>query len=379
MKVLMVNWPGALQFRGGDLVQMRKTAEALRPFGVQVGESFDPEPDATGYDLAHVFNLRTVQVTPVQIAHLKKQNIPIVLSPIYINPSLALWATQVIPTIFRSAQSPAEVDRLLEDFRNYTLKARLPAGVVSAADTQNRDRADYDQLQQAALRQVDHLLPNSTLEMHTLVRTLRVGTVPFTVVPYAADPLTFLDPDPAPFVKKFGLRDFVLQVGRIELPKNQLLTAVALRDLNVPLVLIGGNLQKYYLEWCRQYGPKSLRVIPHLAPAELASAYAAARVHVLPSWMETCGMVTMEAALANCGVVVSTVGYEIEYYRDLAHYCDPADTGSIRAAVRQAYENHAGDAVRRLRLKQLILSEYTWQKAAEATVQAYCRVLGGGP
>jgi len=26
MKVLMVNWPGAPRFRGGDLVQMRKTA-----------------------------------------------------------------------------------------------------------------------------------------------------------------------------------------------------------------------------------------------------------------------------------------------------------------------------------------------------------------
>src|SRR5207302_95663 len=147
MKVLMVNWPGALRFRGGDLVQMRKTAEALKPLGVQVAESFDPEPDATGYDLAHVFNLRTVQVTPAQVAHLKKQGVPVVLSPIYLNPSLALWATQVIPTIFRSARDAGHVERLLDDFRTYTLKARLPGGVVSSAEAQNHAGPDYDQLQ----------------------------------------------------------------------------------------------------------------------------------------------------------------------------------------------------------------------------------------
>src|SRR5207248_4531127 len=132
--------------------------------------------------------------------------------------------------------------------------------------------------------------------------------------------------------------------------KNQLLTVCALRDLGVPVVLIGGNLQRNYLEWCRQYGPKGLRVIPHLPPAELRSAYAAARVHVLPSWMGTCGLVTMEAALANCNVVCSIAGFEVEYYRDLAYYCDPADPASIREAVVRAYENYAQDAARRVQL-----------------------------
>ncbi|MCI0457301.1 MAG: glycosyltransferase family 4 protein [Gemmataceae bacterium] len=375
MKVLMVNWPGAPRFRGGDLTQMRKTAEALRPFGVEVAESFDPEPDAAGYDLAHVFNLRTVHVTPGQIVHLKKQGIPIVLSPIYLNPSLALWALQVIPTLFRKVSAPEDIDRLLEDLRNHTLKAKLPGGIVSSADSQNRSRPDYDQLQQAALRLVDHLLPNSLLEIHALMRTLRVCHLPFTVVPYAADPLTFLDPDPTPFVRKFGVRDFVLQVGRIEASKNQLLTVLALRDSGLPLVLIGGNLQKHYLQWCRRHGPKHLGIIPHLPQDQLRSAYAAARVHVLPSWMETCGMTTMEAALAGCSVVCSIAGYEVEYYRELAYYCDPADVGSIRSAVLAAYQNYQKDAERRVRLKQRILSEYTWQRAAEATFQAYRQVL----
>jgi glycosyltransferase involved in cell wall biosynthesis len=116
-------------------------------------------------------------------------------------------------------------------------------------------------------------------------------------------------------------------------------------------------------------------ILPHLPPEELRSAYAAARVHALPSWIETCGLVTMEAALAGCSVVASTAGYELEYYRDHAYYCDPGDVGSIRAAVLAAYNHHAADARRRLELKRLILQEYTWERAAEAAFRAYCRVL----
>jgi glycosyltransferase involved in cell wall biosynthesis len=376
MKILQVNWPGAPRFRGGDLSHMRNSAAALRAIGFTVAESFDAEPDATGYDLVHVFNVRTVQVTPGQMAHVKKQNKPIVLSPIYVNPSLALWALQVIPTIFRTAKTVRELAMRLEELRTHQLKARLPGDEVMTADGPNRSRPDYDPLQQAALRMADHLVPHSYLELHELQRTLRMPALPFTVIPFAVDPMTFLDPDPGPFVKKFGIKDFVLQVGRIENSKNQLLTAVALRDLKIPLVFIGGNLQRPYLEWCRQFGPKSLRVLPHLSPAELRSAYAAARVHVLPSWMETCGIVSLEAALANCNVVCSIAGFEMEYFREQAYYCDPADPASIRQAVSHAYENYPRDAERRLLLKQRILQEYSWPRVAEATARVYRQVAG---
>jgi glycosyltransferase involved in cell wall biosynthesis len=375
MKVLMLNWPGAERFRGGDLVQMRKSAEALAAYGVEVAESFDPEPDASGYDLVHVFNLRTVDITPVQIAHVKRQGKPIVLSPIYLNPSLALWAIQVIPTLFHQVKDPRELDNLLEDFRQQQIKAKLPGDIICAADLQNRTRPDYDQLQQAALRQVDHLVPNSYLELHTLQRTLRMPGVPFTVVPYATEPLTYMNADGAPFINKFGIRDFVLCVGRIEASKNQLMTAYALRDIRVPLVFIGGTFQEQYLQWCRDFGPSSLLILPHLTTAELRCAYAAARVHVLSSWMETCGMVTMEAALAGCSVVCSTAGFELEYYRNWAYYCDPGDIGSIRQAVAAAYDNYDRDAGRRLELRQHILNNYTWPKVGEALYQVYRQVL----
>ncbi len=375
MKILLVNTPKSLEFRGGDLTQMQETGAELKKLGVQVEESFEREPDGRGFDLAHVFNLRTIDVTSRQVGHLKSLGLPVVLSPIYLNPSFPLWATRVIKNIFGSSPAPEKLSQLLTNLQNYDLKVKCANGQMFSAEGKNRPRADYDQKQREILANVDYLLPNSLLEMDQLVKSLRMGNIPFSVVPYAASPEVFLNADPEVFIKQYGLRDFVLQVGRLERSKNQLLLCYALRELDVPLVLIGGNFQKEYLQWCQQYGPKNLTVIPHIPHEVLRSAYAAARVHALPSWVETCGLVTMEAALANCNVVASIVGYEREYYRDLAYYCDPSNVNDIRLAVFNALENYDRDLLRRQQLKELILKNYTWERAAEITLRAYERVL----
>ena len=49
--------------------------------------------------------------------------------------------------------------------------------------------------------------------------------------------------------------------------------------------------------------------------------------------METCGLVTLEAALSGTPVVGSTFGHELEYLQQDCWYCDPADPQSIHRAV----------------------------------------------
>jgi glycosyltransferase involved in cell wall biosynthesis len=374
LKVLMVNTPQSVKFKGGDTTQIVKTAEALRKMGAEVGESVEAEPDATGYDVAHVFNLRTIAVTPQQVASLRRYGVPVVMSPIYLDPGRALWANRVVRNIFGATRSEEDLNKLIDEFRSYRLRITTPEGQVLFAEGSNRPIPNYDQTQLDVLRDISYLLPNSMLEMAALAKTLRV-VMPFTIVPYAADSTTFLDPDPEPFVRQFGQRDFVLQVGRIETSKNQLMMVYAMRNAGLPVVLIGTNLQPEYLAWCKQYGPRDLRHIPHLPVDQLRHAYAAARVHVLPSWIETCGLVSMEAALANCNLVGSIAGFELEYYRDFIYYCDPSDPDSICNAVLQAYHNYDREAPRRAALKQFILTNYTWEKAAEACLEGYRRVL----
>ena len=52
MRVLLVNHPECQAYRGGDLVQMHRTAEGLRRLGVSVELSFDLAPPTAGFDLA---------------------------------------------------------------------------------------------------------------------------------------------------------------------------------------------------------------------------------------------------------------------------------------------------------------------------------------
>jgi glycosyltransferase involved in cell wall biosynthesis len=213
-------------------------------------------------------------------------------------------------------------------------------------------------------------MPASYLEMSQICKTLTVTQKPFQVVRYGAN-LDFLDPDPEAFIAKYGLRDFVLVVGRFDSSKNQLMLLHAMKNVDIPLVLVGNMLVPEYVELCKQIaGPRAV-FIPYLELSELRSAYAAARVHVLPSFMETCGMVTVEAALANCNVVASCTGYEIEYFREYAYYCDPVDADSIRNSVLRAYENYPHDGERREQLKQLILQEYSWEESIHRTIKVY--------
>lgn len=353
MRVLMVNHPDAENFRGGDLTQMRETAAALRPLGVEVAESFDAQPDATAYDVAHVFNLRTVAVTPGQMAHLKAQDIPVVLSPIYLNPAVALWGGRGVFGAFQDDPPPELLAQRLRGIAERTMRVHSPdGGPVLTADAANRPHPNYDQLQREALRHADLVLCNSWLEVHAMFATLHAPNMPVAVAPLGVNPTLFAQPDPAPFVAKYGLQDFVLQVGRIEVIKNQLLLAHALQGTGLKLVLLGGNRQPQFLDLVRKIGGDTLTIIPHLPPAEVASAYAAARVHVLPSWAETCGLVNLEAALAGCSVVAGCLGYEVEYLTDHVDYCDPGDAGSIRAAVTSAWEGHAQRATRREALRR---------------------------
>lgn len=371
----MVNTPSSQEFKGGDTVQMVKAAECLRGMGVDVEISCDAQPDGSGFDLAHVFNLRTIAQTRDQVYHLKRQGLKVALSPIYLDTSVPLWGNRIVRNIFGVERPEHDMAPLLNRFAARDLSVKQAKGPPIGPFTPNRLHPDYDDEQREILVHVDYLLPNSLLEMNALVKTLRVADKPFTVVPYGADPKVFLDPKPDAFVEKHGLREFVLQVGRIEVSKNQVMLCEALRSSGLQLVLIGHSLQTDYLAWCKRAGPKNLVVISHLAPEELASAYAAARVHALPSWIETCGLVTMEAALAGCSVVCSIAGNELEYYRDYPYYCDPANVESIGRAVMQAYENFEKDEARREGLRKLILEEYTWQRAAERNLEGYERML----
>lgn len=374
MKVLMQNRPTTFALPGGDTIQMLKTKEYLEKLSIAVDISLEQHPNVASYDLVHVFNMQdcAVQHSYFQILNAKKQGRPVALSTIYWNFSeLNEWITKTHEINRRSGAwnwGQMVNSALRKIFKLEIKRLTTLAGLMRAArDEQESELIKCRQL--CCLILSDTLLPNAKKELDILSEDFGISLLHAHVIPNAVD-RAFMNADGRDFIRKYGLKDFVLSVGRIETTKNQLLLIRALKSSGIPLVLIGNHNNEEYWKQCTSEADENVLFLNHMPHEELVSAYGAARVHVLPSWRETPGLVSLEAGLAGCNIVVTNRGSTEEYFGDFANYCEPDDVLSIRNAVLQAYEAPKNSA-----LAEHILKNFTWEKAAERTLEAYRTII----
>ena len=332
MRVLLQNRASGIHALAGDSVQLEKTREYLIKIGVNVIYRSSPDPDLEGLDLVHLFNLIPVTETYHQFLNARRQNKPVLLSPVYWNPREYL-----------------EHDKKLVEYLEWWEKT-MP-------------------LRRAILDGCALILPNSQMELAVLENTF--GQLPQAeIIPNGAD-RQFAAARPEHFYSKYGKKNFLLSVGRICRRKNQIQLIRAAKLLKLPLVLIGPlNDSEYYVECRKAAAGHQVMFIDTLTPKELSSAYAAARVHALVSWYDTPGLVSLEAALAGCRIVSTDRGSAREYFGDAAEYCDPSDLNSICLAISRAWQapHHPG-------LKEEVLNRFTWERVAAATYRGYQAVL----
>ncbi len=378
MRIVLVNHGKASEWGGGDGVQIRETARRLIQRGHQVSLQNSDRPAVGDADLVHIFNCRVHQSFVQQMATCQAAGKPVVVSPIWISIGRALWGSRgsfgVLSKAVREGEAAAKQE--LELLRRRELLVALDQGNLSANGSGSYDLSWLNDIRQL-MQGVDGLLPNSWLELKAVQSDLHWCGDRFGIAHYGVDPAIFLDADPEPFRRHTGIQGpFVLQAGRVEACKNQAMLCWALRETNLPIVLIGGTRHwPAYAELCKAISGDRLILIDHLPQDLLASAYAAARVHCLTSWMDTCGLVSLEAALSGTPLVGSTFGHELEYLQGDAWLADPADPGSMRRAIEAAWE--AGPhSERPLRLKQRILANYNWERTTSATESLYKRVIG---
>ena len=245
----------------------------------------------------------------------------------------------------------------------------------AAIDRANLARRD-EVMRHAVFGVVDALTPPSQAELDGILARYPASPLTRTVVPVGVDP-AYRTGDGQRFCVRYGLplRGFVLCVGRIEERKNQLRLIEACATLDVPVVLIGAvydDRQEYDTD-CRALAERlgaDVRFLSFLTTEEVVDAYAAARVHVLPSLWETIGLSSLEAAAAGCGVVSTSNCGVREYLGDDAWYCDPESVESIRAAVEAAVVAPVTDA-----LGSRVTADFGWARAAETLVPVYEAVM----
>lgn len=371
MRVLMVN-SFEKRFPGGDMHQLNKTRQYLQQMGIEVDVDCTPRPDPRGYDVVHLWNTWFPHQTLAQAQAIRSlaPNIPIALSTIYWDMREKAWADLAVPHLFRGAGSSADLDARLVALA----EDRFLVNGLSRANAGHPNFRGYELYQRRLLQLVDHILPQSEAEVANLRQTLGVSK-PYTLVFNGAEPHIFDSATPDWFIENYKVRDFVLTVGLIEPRKNQLMLLHALRDTELPVVVVGRNYDRNYLRLCRRHaGPRTI-FIEHLPHEHLASAFRAARVHALPSWMECASIANVEAALAGCALAVSDRTSEREYFGYSAYYCDPADSASIRKAVINAFRNHAVDVPKRSALRDQFRERWTWPAAAVATFRGYQAAL----
>ncbi len=356
MRVLMVNRPDSEALPGGDTVQMRQTARALRDIGVEVEDRIGPLEESAyrAFDIAHVFNLQTPVFTHGEVSKAAAAGCAVAVSTIFWD----FGAERLL------SESPKwqRLERVVGRWLTLRLaRRRVALGAV-------RDRL----LIREVLERADVCLPNSQAEIGHLRRITReLG--PVRVVPNAIDAARF-DPGRSHGLPEWASsrgipsRGYLLVAARIDPDKNQLPFCRALEGSGIPIVLAGLAPDAALREACERTGAICAG---QLEGDELLAAYAHAKVHALPSLRETPGLASLEAAAMGSAIVSTNVGSAREYFGDDAFYCDPLSANSMRSAALSAWKSGAPAD-----LSELIRTEYDWSRAAKETLAAYGYALG---
>lgn len=368
MRVLMQSRSNFYTLRGGDTVQLLKTKKELEKLGVEVDISLELEPDLSRYDIVHLSNLTRIQETYIQMKNARRQNKPIALSTIY-------WPTEEFEKLgqvgwrklFNKLIDINQEERLKALYRFITSKEERNSATTGLI------RNKYTDMQKEVLMAADCCLPNSKTEVEKIEEVLGVKINKYIVVPNGIDK-DIVEKCNKENTEYERYRDAVICVGRIDTRKNQLNLVKALDGSGKKLILVGA-VSKNHRKYFGQISPylksnEQFEYIPYIENENLYQLYRVCKVNALPSWFDTPGLVSLEAAAMGCNLAISSKGTTRDYFGDYAYYCEPDDVDSIRKAVLQAWH-----ASRTPQLREKVLKCYTWEQAASQTLKCYREIM----
>ena len=352
LRILMWNRPNALTQRGGDTIVMERLSMGLRESGVMVDIDLDLTADPKSYDLVHIYNFALPELTTLLAERVYATGVPYVVTTLYED-----WPRFFKLHHYYANLLIAYVERGQgDDLWNDLLQSNPIPLPVKPLD-------NYWTAEHAA-----RLLVNGVNEGSSLLKdygnNLKISInhfgsdLPLAKVNTGSDLLN-------------GEKDFLLCVGRLEARKNQLMLLKAFEHLPHTLVFVAGGFtyQPEYAEACRNFKRVGKTIfLDRISDEQLAELYQSARLHVLPSWYELPGLVSLEAAAYGTPVVVTREGTAEDYFGSSAFYVRPDSPQDILNGVLAAL-NGGGGGIRD------VVAKYTWENSVRELLDIYADVI----
>jgi len=362
------------KYGGGDATQLEKTRSELIKLGVSVDVSTELQPDLSSYDIVHLFNITRIQETYIHAQNCLRQRKPYVLSTIHHSKKdIEEYEQNGLYGIYKLIARVFHKESIIQNVKSIAYTLQSKEGFMPLI-TQLKTGFLKEQL--FVLENAVMLLPNSLSEANTINDEFNRNFSNYIIIPNGVEiDDNIINVDSKIWYDKYGLKDFIICPGRIEPLKNQINIIKAIGDKGIKIVFAGGMNEKHR-KYCNEFmklvnNYPNLHYVGKLQREMLFSAYKNAKVCVLASWFETTGLVGLEAGILDSNVVITNKGYTKDYYKELAWYCEPDNIDSIRKSVLSAYDCKRGYYP----LKDYILKNFTWEKAARLTLDAYNRVL----
>lgn len=152
---------------------------------------------------------------------------------------------------------------------------------------------------------------------------------------------TFARPVPDDlFRSAYGMKRFVLWVGVLDGAKQQLQAIEALRDVDVPLIFIGGYRDRAYFSACKAAASDRVRFLPYLQPGSdiIRSAMQSCSVY-LELGEDFPGHSALEAGLAGAPLVLRDHPWSRELLGNDVNYVVSNEPAAITEAVSETLTN----------------------------------------
>lgn len=176
--------------------------------------------------------------------------------------------------------------------------------------------------------------------------------------------------------EKFDLpKRFILNVGTIEERKNLLNIVKALKDTNIPLVVVGKKT-KYFkkVEGFIRENKMKVHFLENVSMDELAAIYKLADIFIYPSFFEGFGIPVIEALFSKTVVITSNTSCLPEAGGPDSVYIDPKNHLDIQAKIKFLWENES-ERKRRAEKGFEFVQKFNDERIANELMNLYKNIL----